>query len=181
MEPSISKLVENFVTQYRKPFSLDVICQMIGKSRKQVHPVLTRLLFKGRITSIEPGIYVTRRDEQVNNSTLNSCMNFRFNVATGKSVLDILDRSRITNVRDLGKAMKVSRQYAYLYLVALASIGAVDFVDGCYVDTKQGDIMSLGCKIDRGILGRLRKRRSDILSLESRSDILSLDKGIVSG
>jgi len=181
MEPSISKLVENFVTQYRKPFSLQIICEMIGKSPKQVHPVITRLLFKGNIRLVEPGIYLARREEMVNNSTLSGCMNFRFNVATGRQILDILDRSRITNVRDLGKAMKVSRQYAYLYLAALASIGAVGFADGRYVNTNEGDIMNLGCRIEKGILGRLRNRRSDILPLESRSGNLPLDKGVVSG
>jgi len=163
-DASTSKLVENFVAQYRKPFSIDILCEMIGKTRKQVRPVVTRLMFRGRIMEVEAGIYVTARPDRVNLSRMNGNMLWSYNASVGERVLEILESQSISNVRGLAKVMGVSRQYAYLYLEALASIGLVGYEDGCYVRVKRQDdtpIIKLGSMIDKGILGRLRWPEGD--------------------
>jgi len=177
---STTKLVENFVEQYRKPFSIDILCKMIGRTRKQVRPVVTRLMFRGRIMEVEAGIYVTARPDRVNLSRMNGNMLWSYNGEVGERVLSILDSQSISNVRGLAKVMGVSRQYAYLYLEALASIGLVGYEEGCYVRVNStrdvsnpkgklqddastlvatasaGTIAKLGSVIEKGILGRLR-------------------------
>lgn len=174
-EASTTKLVENFVEQYRKPFSIDILCEMIGRTRKQVRPVVTRMMFKDRIMEIEPGIYVTVRRERLNLSRMNGNMLWSYNAEVGERVLGILESQRISNVRALAKVMGVSRQYAYLYLEALASIGLVGWEEGCYVrvnstrdvsnpeDKRQDDAstIKLGGHVEKGILGRLRWREND--------------------
>jgi DNA-binding FadR family transcriptional regulator len=163
-DASTSKLVENFVAQYRKPFSIDILCEMIGKTRKQVRPVVTRLMFNDRIMEIEAGIFVAVRQERLNLSRMNGNMLWSYNASVGERVLEILESQSISNVRGLAKVMGVSRQYAYLYLEALASIGLVGYEDGCYVRVKRQDdtpIIKLGSMIDKGILGRLRWPEGD--------------------
>lgn len=163
-DTSTTKLVENFVAQYRKPFSIDILCEMIGKTRKQVRPVVTRLMFKDRIMEIEAGIFVAVRHERLDMGRMNGNMHWRYNCEVGERVLEILESQSISNVRGLAKVMGVSRQYAYLYLEALASIGLVGYEDGCYVRVKRQDdtpIIKLGSMIDKGILGRLRWPEGD--------------------
>jgi len=153
---STSKLVENFVDQYRKPFSLDILCEMISRTRKQVRPVITRMMFKDRIMEIEPGIYVAVRRERIILSRMNGNMLWNYNAEVGNQVMGILKSHKISNVRALAKLMGVSRQYAYLYLEALASIGAVGWNDGRYVSQKVDSEKVLGSQVEKGILGRLR-------------------------
>ena len=160
-DASTSKLVENFVAQYRKPFSIDILCEMIGKTRKQVRPVVTRLMFNDRIMEIEAGIFVAVRQERLNLSRMNGNMLWRYKASVGERVLEILESQSISNVRGLAKVMGVSRQYAYLYLEALASIGLVGYEDGCYVRVKRLDgapTLLHGSNIEKGILGRLKGR-----------------------
>lgn len=160
-DTSTTKLVENFVAQYRKPFSIDILCEMIGKTRKQVRPVVTRLMFKDRIMEIEAGIFVAVRHERLDMGRMNGNMHWRYNCEVGERVLEILENQSISTVRGLAKAMGVSRQYAYLYLEALASIGLVGYEDGCYVRVKRLDgapTLLHGSNIEKGILGRLKGR-----------------------
>lgn len=151
----VRKLVENFIDQYRKPFNLEVVCEMIGKTGKQVGPLLKMMESKGRIKKIEDGIYLLRGKDISHTSMYGNRM-WRYNAETGDNILKILKSNKIGNIRKLAQIMGVSRQYAYLYLEALASIGAVVWDGEKYGVTGTGDLTRLGCRIDKGILGRMR-------------------------
>ena len=150
-----SRIVMNFMDQYRKPFDMDVIAGMTGLSKREVRPIVTRATRAGRVKEIEPGIYIRIHHERVFNSAPRMPGGWRYNVAVGQATLELLARREICSVRALGAAMDKSRQYAYIYLEALASLGAVKWDGVRYVVTGEGNALELGCQVEKGILGRM--------------------------
>ena len=120
-------LVRNFVSQYLRPFSADTIASYTGISIKRLKPIIVRLIVDQQIkvVSVDPeqiyvqanrylGIYEKTHDHN----------RWNFDQDKAMILLEEIEATRHRNVRTIAKAIGKSRQWVYVYLEALASIGA---------------------------------------------------------
>ena len=154
-------LVRNFVSQYRRPFSTDTIASYTGISTKRLKPIIDRLVADQRIkvVSIDPeqiyvkanrylGIYEKTHDHN----------RWNFDQDKAKILLKVIEATRHRNIRTIAKAIGKSRQWVYVYLEALASIGVIEKVDGYYQIISKERVWAIGTNIKKGILkfGRIK-------------------------
>ena len=148
-------LVRNFVSQYRRPFSVDTIASYTGISTKRLKPIIDMLIIEQQIkvVSTDPeqiyvkanrylGIYEKTHDHN------------RWNFDPDKAMILIneISRAKHTGIRSIAKNIGKSRQWVYVYLEALASIGLIDRVDGCYEVTSLDKLLTIGLNLKKGIL-----------------------------
>lgn len=148
---SVSRgLVDNFLQQWRKPFGVVTICEMAGVSKILAGRVVKEWIDAGNAKEIEPGIYVV-------------CDRSALSIASEKwmysldNALLLLSVLPARSIREAGRKVSRSRQWAFKYLEALVSIGAVIWNGKAYVGVDKADLGRLGRKIEKGILGRVRK------------------------
>ena len=151
-------LVRNFVSQYRRPFSADTIASYTGISTKRLKPIIDRLIANQQIkvVSVDPeqiyvkanrylGIYEKTHDHN----------RWNFDQDKAMILLKEVEATRHRNVRTIAKAIGKSRQWVYVYLEALASIGAIEKVNGYYKFISQNRVWAIGSNIKKRILKRL--------------------------
>lgn len=63
-----------------------------------------------------------------------------------------ISKAKHTGIRSIAKVVGKSRQWVYVYLEALASIGVIDRVDGCYEVTSIDKLLTIGVNLNKGIL-----------------------------
>jgi len=153
----VSKLVENFAAQYRRPFNVEICGNLTGESDDAVTQTMARLVRAGRAREIEPGVWQATQTHRIVNTNSVNGIRWTYRVSVGAKVIEVLSQKRVESVRDLGQHLSVSRQYAYMYLEALASLGAVTWTGSRYIGTGQDDLTLLGCVIEKGILARLKR------------------------
>ena len=154
-------LVRNFVSQYRRPFSADTIACYTGISTKRLKPIIDMLIIDQQIkvVSTDPeqiyvkanrylGIYEKTHDHN------------RWNFDPDKAMILIneISRAKHTGIRSIAKNIGKSRQWVYVYLEALASIGVIEKVDGYYQIISKERVWAIGTNIKKGILkfGRIK-------------------------
>jgi len=148
-------LVRNFVSQYRRPFSAETIASYTGISTKHLKPIIDRLIADQQIkvVSVDPeqiyvqanrylGIYEKTHDHN----------RWNFDQDKAMILLEEIEATRHRNVRTIAKAIGKSRQWVYVYLEALASIGAVEKVNGYYKIISKDGVWAIGSNIKKGIL-----------------------------
>lgn len=148
-------LVRNFVSQYRRPFSADTIACYTGISTKRLKPIIDMLIIEQQIkvVSTDPeqiyvkanrylGIYEKTHDHN------------RWNFDPDKAMILIneISRAKHTGIRSIAKNIGKSRQWVYVYLEALASIGAIEKEDGYYKIITKDCVWAIGTNIKKGIL-----------------------------
>ena len=151
-------LVRNFVSQYRRPFSTDTIASYTGISTKHLKPIIDRLIADQQIkvVSVDPeqiyvqanrylGIYEKTHDHN----------RWNFDQDKAMILLKEVETTRHRNVRTIAKAIGKSRQWVYVYLEALASIGAIEKEDGYYKIITKDCVWAIGTNIKKRILKRL--------------------------
>ena len=148
-------LVRNFVSQYRRPFSAETIASYTGISIKRLKPIIDRLIADQQIkvVSVDPeqiyvkanrylGIYEKTHDHN----------RWNFDQDKAMILLKEVETTRHRNVRTIAKAIGKSRQWVYVYLEALASIGAIEKEDGYYKIITKDCVWAIGTNIKKGIL-----------------------------
>lgn len=148
-------LVRNFVSQYRRPFSEDTIASYTGISIKRLKPIVCKLIAEQQIkvASIDPeqiyvkanrylGIYEKTHDHN----------RWNFDQDKAMILLKEVEANKHRNVRTIAKAIGKSRQWAYVYLEAMASIGAIEKVNGYYNLISIDRAWAIGTSIKKGIL-----------------------------
>ncbi len=148
-------LVRNFVSQYRRPFSTDTIASYTGISIKRLKPIIDRLISDQeiKVVSVDPeqiyvkanrylGIYEKTHDHN------------RWNFDPDKAMILIneISRAKHTGIRSIAKNIGKSRQWVYVYLEALASIGAIEKEDCYYKIITKDCVWAIGTNIKKGIL-----------------------------
>ncbi len=148
-------LVRNFVSQYRRPFSVDTISSYTGISTKHLKPIIDRLIADQQIkvVSTDPDLIYVKADRYMGIHELTHDHN-RWNFDPDRAMLLIseLSKAKHTGIRSIAKAVGKSRQWVYVYLEALASIGVIDRVDGCYEVTSIDKLLTIGVNLNKGIL-----------------------------
>ena len=148
-------LVRNFVSQYRRPFSADTIASYTGISIKRLKPIIDRLISDQeiKVVSVDPeqiyvkanrylGIYEKTHDHN----------RWNFDPERAMILINEISGAKHTGIRSIAKNIGKSRQWVYMYLEALASIGLIDRVDGCYEVTSLDKLLTIGLNLKKGIL-----------------------------
>ena len=148
-------LVRNFVSQYRRPFSTDTIASYTGISIKRLKPIVCKLIAEQQIkvASIDPEqIYVKANRYMGIYEKTHDHNRWNFDQDKAMMLLKEVEANRHRNVRTIAKAIGKSRQWVYVYLEALASIGAVEKVNGYYKIISKDGVWAIGSNIKKGIL-----------------------------
>jgi len=151
------ELVSNFISQYNRPFSVQSAASLVGLSADAVAPVMAELVQNKqvkRISESEGGIYV--RANRYDTSQCSTITGWTFNVTSAYQLMDIIESGNYYGIRPLAKAIGKSRQWVYIYLEALASLGAVDLRNYKYVVINRDKAPYIGTKVQKGILHQLR-------------------------
>jgi len=151
------ELVSNFISQYNRPFSVQSAANLVGLTADVVAPIMAELVQKkqvNRISESEGGIYV--RANRYDTSQCSTITGWTFNVTSSYQLMDIIENGNYYGIRPLAKAIGKSRQWVYIYLEALASLGAIDLRNHKYVVISRDKAPYIGTKIQKGILRQLR-------------------------
>ena len=151
------ELILNFISQYDRPFNAELTAQLTNVSRDAVEKLLPELLQSQAIKQIEdsPPIYVRANRYQARIG-YQYYKGWTFSIADAHRLLDILEQGRYKSIRDIAQDIGKSRQWVYIYLEALASIGVVDLRHYIYEVISRQNVPKIGRKVQKGILGQLR-------------------------
>lgn len=148
-------LVCNFVSQYRRPFSAETIARYTGLSIRCLKPIIGRLMADQQIkvVSIDPEqIYVKANRYMGIYEKTHDHNRWNFDPDKAMILINEISRAKHTGIRSIAKNIGKSRQWVYVYLEALASIGLIDRVDGCYEVTSLDKLLIIGLNQKKGIL-----------------------------
>jgi hypothetical protein len=148
-------LVRKFVSQYRRPFSVDTIASYTGISTKRLKPIIDMLIIEQQIkvVSNDPEqIYVKANRYMGIYEKTHDHNRWNFDQDKAMILLKEVETTRHRNVRTIAKAIGKSRQWVYVYLEALASIGAIEKEDGYYKIITKDCVWAIGTNIKKGIL-----------------------------
>ncbi|PKN79213.1 MAG: hypothetical protein CVU48_06000 [Candidatus Cloacimonetes bacterium HGW-Cloacimonetes-1] len=151
-------LALNFVSQFNKPFDLGTISSLIGRSPRSVKPVLDELLTAKQIRLVDPeqGIYV-RDNRYLTSVCYHQKGNWQFKPEAASALLDHIEKGNYTSVRGVAKDFPRSRQWVFVYMEALASMGILDY-DECYVVKTRDNLKDIGKVVKKGALNDLGYR-----------------------
>lgn len=152
-----SDLVNNFVSQFNKPFDLNMISNMIDREPEGVREVLNVLLTAERIRLVDPeqGIYV-RNNRYFARVCYHQKSYWRFDPQDALGLLDLLESGSYKSIRSIAKDANRSHQWVYVYLEALASIGCISLIKNRYTVISRENIKDIGKQVKPGILGIMR-------------------------
>lgn len=154
---TVQELILNFVNQYNKPFDAHTIAKFANIAINTVIEHLPPLIENQVIKQIEdnPPIYVKANRFQARIG-YQHYKGWTFSLADAYKLLDILEKGMHKSIREIAHAIGKSRQWVYIYLEALASIGVVDYRNSRYVVINRKHLHKIGTKVQKGILGILR-------------------------
>lgn len=150
-------LVLNFVRQFKKPFTAETVSNMIAQDLSVIEPVLLELLADKTIKLIskKEGIYVLA-DRYSPKVCYNQKGDWKFEMHAASALLDLIEAGHYTSIRKIADAFGRSRQWVFVYMEALASIGCIMLDNKHYKVVSRDNLKDIGKQIEPGILGRMR-------------------------
>ncbi len=151
------EIIENFIYQYDRPFTTEVVAEMTALETGKVKPIIKRLLKDGTLKYID-----AKEGIMVRNNRFNPVLcyqqkgGWRFDPAAASALLDVIDQGQHKSIRSVALACGRSRQWAFVYMEALASMGLLGMRDYVYVVMSRDNVFDIGKVIKPGILGELR-------------------------
>lgn len=164
-------LVINFVIQYRKPFSAEIIANLTELELPVVQSVMRKLEADKTVKRIseKDAIYVYNRQREVKTGN-EARQSWCYNQDECRRLVKCLSAKRYTNVRNIAADFGRSRQWVFLYMEALASIDAIGIDRKGYFVKPKADLTGFGTVIKPGILGKLREHFKIIKVKKSKED-----------
>lgn len=148
-------VLANFLACWEQPFSVAVASEMTGVSAGLVRRYLGEACDRGEVRAVGGGIWLVRRDVWMNVD------GWRYSRSAAEAVLAAMGKDGVRSMRELAARMGYSRQYAFKYMEGLASIGAVEWREGMWRVVAGAELRELGTRLEKGILGRLKKEARD--------------------
>lgn len=150
------ELVLNFVNQYRKPFDANLIAEMTGLDVNDVDPIISDLVADGTIKRISDREEIYARSNRFITKTANQMRpNWHFDPQTALALLNLIEQGSYTSIRGIAADFGRSRQWVFVYLEALASMGVIGLNEHGYCVLTKKDVNKVGIKIKPGILKEL--------------------------
>jgi predicted transcriptional regulator len=151
------ELLQNFISLYHKPFTVEVAANLIDINQAEVKSLLPEFLKAGEIKRISETEEIFVRGHRYNQKLgTPHYRNWVFNITDANQLLNIIEQNRYSGIRPIAQTIGKSRQWVYIYLEALASIGVVDYRNSRYVVINRKQLYKIGTKVQKGILGTLR-------------------------
>lgn len=160
---SPSELIQNFVNLYNHPFTVELAAEMTAQEISLVLPILEQLHSDHTIKLISPedGIYV--RNNRYNPVVgYNKKGDWRFDQVAASALLDLIDQGQFKSIRAIANAFGRSRQWVFVYMEAMASIGIISMSGNTYKLRSRANLQDLGMRVDSGILSRMRNTQSEL-------------------
>jgi len=150
------ELLQNFISLYHKPFTVEVAASLVDLDQAEVTSLLQEFLQAGQIKRISESEDIFVRCNRYNQKLgTHHYRNWVFDVKDANQLLNVIEKGRYSGIRALAQAIGKSRQWVYVYLEALASIGVVDYHNYRYVVISRKHLHKIGTKVQKGILKRL--------------------------
>jgi hypothetical protein len=152
------EIFANFVSQYRKPFDADAVVLSTGIPGEIVKQLIREFESHDRIKCLvigESPIYVRLNRYDVRLSPPHGLCPYPDKAAY---LLSFIEAKQYQSVRQLSQAVGKSRQWVYLYLEAMMSVGVVKVQNGFYVAGDRAKLRLVGSTIDKGIINREKGR-----------------------
>ncbi|MBW6513876.1 MAG: hypothetical protein K0B87_03865 [Candidatus Syntrophosphaera sp.] len=149
-------LVLNFVNQYNKPFDAALIANMTGLEIKEVEPIITELLENKTIKLASKREPIYARSNRFNTNVDKQIRpNWHFDPQAALALINLIEQGSYSSIRSIAEAFGRSRQWVFVYLEALASVGVIGVNQYGYCVLTKKDVGKVGIKIKRGILKEL--------------------------
>jgi hypothetical protein len=152
------EIFANFVSQYRKPFDAEAAALSTGIPGHLVNQLIREFMTHDRIKCLCEGanpIYVRFNRYDVRLSAPHGLCPYPEKAAF---LLSFIESGQYQSVRQLAKVVGKSRQWIYLYLEAMLSVGVVRVENGFYVAGDKSRLRLVGSTIDKGIIYRVKGR-----------------------
>jgi predicted transcriptional regulator len=152
-------LLLNFVRQYKKPFSVESAANLTGLPASEIEQMLPELITENLVKRISETESIYVRCQRYNPIVgYNQKGDWKFDPQAASALLDLLDSKQYNSIRVIAKDFGRSRQWVFVYLEALASLGIIGVkgrICNYYVITRD-NLNQIGSQIKPGILGDLR-------------------------
>ncbi len=176
------ELVLNFVNQYRKPFDAKLIAEMTGLGVNDVEPIISDLVADGIIKRISDRVEIYARSNRFITNTTNQMLpNWYFDPQAALALLNLIEQGSYTSIRGIAADFGRSRQWVFVYLEALASMGVIGLNEHGYCVLTKKDVNKVGIKIKPGILRQLGSHFSELRKQQRRQSHLDAWKLKVEG
>jgi len=151
------ELLQNLIYQFGKPFTVEIAANLTNTDPQEVAKLIPEFLKAGQIKLISEteGIFV-RCNRYSQKLGTPHYRNWVFDITDANQLLNVIEKGNYSGIRALAQANGKSRQWVYIYLEALASIGVVDYRNYRYVVVNRKHLHEIGTKVQKGILGTLR-------------------------
>jgi hypothetical protein len=153
------EIFANFVSQYRKPFDAEAVTMTTGIPNDLVNQLIREFESHDRIKCLCIGanpIWVRMNRYDVRMSQPHGLCPYPEKAAF---LLSFIEAGQYQSVRQLAQVVGKSRQWIYLYLEAMLSVGVVRVENGFYVAGDKSRLRLVGSTIDKGIINREKGRR----------------------
>ena len=168
------ELVLNFVNQYRKPFDANLIAEMTGLAVNDVEPIISDLVADGTIKLISDREEIYARSNRYITKTANQMRpNWYFDPQAALALLNLIERGSYTSIRGIAADFGRSRQWVFVYLEALASMGVIGLNEHGYCVLTKKDVNKVGIKIKPSILRQLRSHCSELRKQQNLQEKLA--------
>jgi len=150
-------LMLNFVSLYKKPFSAEIAASLTGLSRSDTESIIQELLQNQTIKQISQSESIYVKNQRYNAVVgYNQKGSWRFDPSAASALLDFIEKQSYNSIRKIAADFGKSRQWVFVYIEALASIGIVGVKGDAYYVITRANLNKLGSYIKAGIIGDLR-------------------------
>jgi hypothetical protein len=152
------EIFANFVSQFRKPFDAEAVALSTGIPASLVNQLIREFVTHERIKCLCEGanpIYVRFNRYDVRLSAPHGLCVYPEKAA---DLLTFIEAGQYQSVRQLARDYGKSRQWVYLYLEAMMSVGVVKVQNGLYIAGNKSKLRLVGSTIDKGIINREKGR-----------------------
>ena len=151
------EIIENFIYQYNRPFTVEVVAEMTALEIGKVKPIIKKLIKDKTLKYIDATEGIMVRNNRFNPVVCYQQKgSWRFDPAAASALLDLIDQGNYPSIRSVAIAYGRSRQWTFVYMEALASMGLLGMQDYKYMVLSRHNICEIGKVIKPGILGELR-------------------------
>jgi hypothetical protein len=152
-------IIENFINQYNRPFTVEVVAEMTALEIGKIKPIIRQLIKDKTLKYIDAQEGIMVRNNRFNPVVCYQQKGgWRFDPAAASALLDVIEQGQYTSIRSVAIACGRSRQWAFVYMEALASMGLLGMRDYVYVVLSRDNICDIGKVIKPGILSEIRPK-----------------------
>jgi len=155
------ELLQNLINQFGKPFTKEIAANLTNTDPQEVAKLIPEFLKAGQIKRISKteDIFV-RCNRYSQKLGTPHYLNWVFDITDANQLLNVIEKGKYSGIRAIAQAIGKSRQWVYIYLEALASIGVVDYRNSRYMVINRKHLYKIGTKVQKGILSILRNMNS---------------------